>query len=342
MNLSKIGEFQLISQLFGEAAKSGNPSPLGTGFEVRQNIGDDCAVIERGDEAWLLSTDLLVEGVHFRRDWSSAEDIGHKALAVNLSDIAACGGQAAHVFLSMALPQDTELSWIQSFARSFLNLAKATGVTLIGGDTARSPRDLFFNVAVWGSAQRNSVKLRSHAKAGDVLCTTATLGDAGAGLRILQQGLPINTPEREALCQAHRRPRAAIEEGLWLGQRPEVRGMMDLSDGLASDLDRLTEASGTRAMVQTGDLVPSPALQKFCSSEKINPLELMIGGGEDHSLLSSVDASAYPRLAQDFLVRFGRPLQKIGQLSNDVGANQYLDAQNKAINVSAWTFRHFS
>ena len=208
------------------------------GFE---GIGDDCAVLPvGGDEALVFTADLLIEDVHFLRRAASPEELARKALHVNLSDVAAMGAHPVATLLSLALPADTVRSdWAERFARGYAEASAEAGVNLIGGDTTASPSGVSINVTAIGRAPFACLKRRDAARPGDVVLAAGELGASAAGLRDLLAGR-YDTP----LACLHKRPEAQVAEGEWLGRRGEVHAMMDLSDGLASDLVHILERSG--------------------------------------------------------------------------------------------------
>ena len=268
------------------------------GFE---GIGDDCAVLPVAeDEALLFTADLLNEGVHFLRSATSPRELGGKALAVNLSDIAAMGGRPVATLLSLALPPDAGEAWAEEFMEGYHALSARYGVALAGGDTTRSGQGITINVTAIGRAPLSCIKRRSAARPGDVLFTTGTLGASGAGLRDLLAGR-LDTPS----AVEHRNPRPQVEEGLWLGMRQEVHAMMDLSDGLASDLRHILDRSGVGAEVH---------LEQIPVAEG-SDLRTAACGGEDYKLLFTADAEGAGRLETAFLQRFGTPLHPLGRIT---------------------------
>lgn len=214
------------------------------GFE---GIGDDCAVLPIGeDEALLFTTDLLNEGVHFLRAATSAHELGRKSLAVNLSDIAAMGGRPVATLLSLSLPADTTDDWAIEFMEGYRELSEEFDVALIGGDTTRSESGIVINVTAIGRADIAHIKRRNDARAGDTIFVAGELGASGAGLRDILAGR-CDTP----LAAIHRNPQPQVAEGIWLGAQPEVHAMMDLSDGLASDIRHILERSHCGAVLDT-------------------------------------------------------------------------------------------
>lgn len=286
-------EFGFIDKICARFAEL----PL-NGFE---GIGDDCAVLPVADgDALLFTADLLNEGVHFLRRATSARELGGKALAVNLSDIAAMGGRPVATLLSLALPPDAGETWAEEFMEGYRTLSERYGVALVGGDTTRSGQGITINVTAIGRAPMSCIKRRSAARPGDVLFTTGALGASGAGLRDLLAGR-LDTPA----AVEHRNPRPQVEEGLWLGMRREVHAMMDLSDGLASDLRHILDRSGVGAEV---------LLERVPVAEG-SDLQTAACGGEDYKLLLTADAEGAGQLADEFLKRFGSPLHPLGRIT---------------------------
>lgn len=286
-------EFGFIDKICARFAEL----PL-NGFE---GIGDDCAVLPVADgDALLFTADLLNEGVHFLRRATSARELGGKALAVNLSDIAAMGGRPVATLLSLALPPDAGETWAEEFMEGYRALSERYGVALVGGDTTRSGQGITINVTAIGRAPLSCIKRRSAARPGDVLFTTGALGASGAGLRDLLAGR-LDTPA----AAEHRNPRPQVEEGLWLGMRREVHAMMDLSDGLASDLRHILDRSRVGAEV---------LLERIPVAEG-SDLQTAACGGEDYKLLLTADAEGAGQLADEFLKRFGSPLHPLGRIT---------------------------
>ncbi len=292
------------------------------GFE---GIGDDCAVLPIGNrEALLFTTDLLTEGVHFLRAATSARELGRKSLAVNLSDVAAMGGRPVATLLSLSLPADTTDDWAAEFMEGYRELSERFGVALVGGDTTRSESGIVVNVTAIGRAETSHIKRRSDARAGDTIFVSGELGASGAGLADLLAGR-YDTP----LAAIHRNPQPQVAEGLWLGTRPEVHAMMDLSDGLASDIRHILERSHCGAELDT-ERIPVAARAD---------LRLAACGGEDYKLLFTAEPAEADRLATDFENRFGVPLYPIGRITD--GAELVWRQNGRPIELDWHGFSHF-
>ena len=219
---------------------------------VRVGIGDDCAVLEPAAGSLLLATtDLLIEDVHFRRRWATPTDIGWKSLAVNVSDIAAMGGRPRWGLIALACPEAVTVEEAEAFYTGVQALATEHDVAIVGGDTSSSPRGWVVNVTLLGEAVRAPI-VRSTARVGDVIAVTGSLGRSAAGLALLEANpapAGVGGDARADVTSAHLRPRPRTREGLWLSEAGGVTSMIDLSDGLATDLGHLCEESGTGARV---------------------------------------------------------------------------------------------
>ncbi|MDI6850194.1 MAG: thiamine-phosphate kinase [Candidatus Saccharicenans sp.] len=335
LTIEDLGEFGFIARFSTDFLKNLPPTVLG--------IGDDCAVLPwKGRKKLLITTDLLVEGVHFLRDKISAADLGHKALAVNLSDIAAMGGRPRWAFLSIAIPTGTPIAWLDDFFRGWKRLGRRTGVHLLGGDTTASKGGLVINVVVAGETDQRYLKYRSAARPGDVVAVTGDLGDSEGGLRLILKktspaGLP---PDERYLIRRHCRPRPHLEEGRFLARQPEVRAMMDVSDGIDSDLRRIMERSGCGVKIYLENLPLSPALKRCARRLGWNLDEVAAAGGEDYCLLLTVARNDFPALARRFYRRFRRPLAAIGLITDEKNRLRYFRNQLPVI-LGKSGFDHF-
>ncbi len=314
-----MGEFELIAAI----ARSCRTLP-DNGFE---GIGDDCAVLPvGGGEALVFTCDALCEGVHFLRDAISPEALGAKTLAVNLSDVAAMGVRPVATLLALSLPADLDAGWAERFVAGYTAASERSGVALVGGDTTRSTSGVVLSVTAIGRGPAAHLKRRRDARIGDAIFVTDRLGASAAGLRDLLAGR-CGTP----LAEIHRTPQAEIEAGPWLGEQPAVHAMMDLSDGLASDLRHILAASHCGAAIDL-DAIPVAAGAT---------LDDALGGGEDYKLLLTASATAADALASAFEARFGRPLYRVGRIeATDDGALRWLRDGNPV--AGDWLgFRHF-
>jgi thiamine-monophosphate kinase len=273
---------------------------------VRLGIGDDAALAEvkRGQEL-ILTTDLSIEDVHFKRHLHSAHAVGHRALARSLSDIAAMGGTPRYALVSLALSQRLTRAWVEEFYRGMLALARRFGTALIGGDTAIVSGATTIDVIVAGEVPRREVLRRSGARPGDQIYVSGRLGFSALGLRLLKSRTRIRGAEQKQALQAHLYPEPQCSLGRFLSERRLASALMDVSDGLSTDLARLCEASGVGARLHAASL-PGPAIEDAAEG-----LELALHGGEDYQLLFAVPPSKAPHLPRQFR---GVPLHWIGEI----------------------------
>ena len=263
------------------------------GFE---GIGDDCAVLPvGGGESLVFTTDMLAEGVHFLRTATSARELGRKSLAVNLSDVASMGARPIATLLSLSLPDDATGAWAEEFMQGYRELSQEFGVTLAGGDTTRSAAGITINVTAIGRAADTHIKRRSGARPGDVIFTAGALGASGAGLRDILAGR-YDTPA----AAIHRNPRPQVAEGLWLGRRHEVHAMMDISDGLSSELLHICKQSHTGCRIYEERIPIDYQTAVMAEEFNMSLITAALNGGEDYELLFTVplakhdDISALP------------------------------------------------
>ncbi|MGO9776442.1 MAG: thiamine-phosphate kinase [Terracidiphilus sp.] len=252
---------------------------------VFTGIGDDCAVIRllpgrqsRSAEI-LVTTDFTLEGIHFRRDWHPPESVGHRCLARGLSDIAAMGGQPVAAFLSLALPRDLPQVWVGRFLHSLISLAKRFGVRLAGGDTAESPNGILADIIVVGTAPKGKSVLRSGARPGDRIFVSGDLGGSAAAVVRMQANPKKKLNPRE--YPRHFYPEPRIELGRILREKGLASAMVDISDGLSTDLAHLCEESGVGAELESA-LIPRA---RVGNPAREVDLELALHGGEDYELL---------------------------------------------------------
>ena len=293
-------------------------------------IGDDCAVIPAGESEFIYSTDMLIEGVHFLRNASSPEDIGWKSLAVNLSDIAAMGGTPTATFLSVALPKDVQGEWAERFIAGYAELSRKFNVPLLGGDTTSSLRDIAINVGVLGRASLGKSVKRSGASVGHGIYVTGILGDSAGGLQAILNNWD-KTQEVDSLIESHIKPMPRIDEGQALMNTGLIGAMMDISDGIASDLRHILNASGVGAEVHLDRIPMTDNLKWACEKYGKNAYALAVGGGEDYELLFTAPVGI------EDLVDF--PIYRIGEI---VPGNSFIWLENgNAVDFDVQGFNHF-
>jgi thiamine-monophosphate kinase len=266
-----LPEKTLIRRLRDQVAKR-RPGFPGIG------IGDDCAVVSiPGGHQALVTTDFSLENIHFRRTWHPPESVGHRCLARGLSDIAAMGGEPLAVFLSLALPRNLPQSWVDRFLRGLMKLASHFKVELAGGDTAESRSGVLADIAVLGSVPKGRAVLRSGARPGDRIYVTGELGASAATLDLLSRGKKL----RPLDYGRHFYPTPRIVVGRFLREKGLASAMIDLSDGLSTDLSHICEESGVGAEIEA-DVIP---LAKLGKTGRRVGLRFALHGGEDYELL---------------------------------------------------------
>ncbi|MFH1596068.1 MAG: thiamine-phosphate kinase [Pseudomonadota bacterium] len=272
--------------------------------EVILGIGDDCAAISLDGSDYLLWTmDTLVEGVHFDLSYTPLEKLGWKALAVNLSDIAAMGGEPRYALLSLGWPPRRDRAGALTLADGLARAAREYGVAVIGGDTVASPGGLAVTLTLTGVVDAAQMLRRAGAQAGDLVYVTGTLGEAAAGLEILKRGVEMDQELKEALIEAHLAPRPQLQAGRVLARQGLATALIDLSDGVATDLSHLCRASGVGARIRGAAVPISAGLAAAASLLGRDPLQLALTGGEDYQLLFTCP----PALAASCPGLFPRP-----------------------------------
>jgi thiamine-monophosphate kinase len=279
-----LPEKALIAQI-RRMAGSGKKKQAGrsvrlTRSAISTGIGDDCAVLRLapGHDS-LVTTDFSLEGIHFRRNWHSPELVGHRCLARGLSDIAAMGGKPVAAFLSLALPRDLPQAWVRRFARGLISLAGKYGVALAGGDTAQSPNGILADIIVLGSVPEGKAILRSGARPGDRIYVSGELGGSAAAV-VRMMASPATKLQRRDYPR-HFSPDPRVELGGILRERRLATAMIDLSDGLSTDLAHLCEESGVGAELEAGSI---PRARVGRPARAVD-LDLALHGGEDYELL---------------------------------------------------------
>ena len=285
-----------------------------------KGIGDDCAVLRISPaHETLVTTDFSLEGIHFRREWHSAKFIGHRCLTRGLSDIAAMGGVPIAAFLSLALPPKLSQAWVNRFMKGLLALAGQHNVTLAGGDTAQSPSGVLADIIVLGSIPRGKAILRSGAKPGDAIYVTGSLGASAAWLKQLLQG---HKPRRMPNSLF---PQPRLQTAQFLRQKHLATAMIDLSDGLSTDLSHICEESGVGAELWQ-DAIPRATIKKSTVA-----LEAALHGGDDYELLfTAPERKAVPSQIA------GVPAQKIGRIVSGQSIFLLNKSGRKVLSPEGW------
>ena len=327
--LQEIGEFGLINRIRKWTSTS-DPALL-------KGIGDDVAVIEIGEKVWLVTTDLLIEDIHFELTWTDPFHLGRKALFVNLSDIAAMGGIPKYFLISLGVPKNLSLSFLSSFYRGLKDGARRFGVDLIGGDTSVSKK-IIINICLLGEGKRGSVLFRSGARVGDDLFVSGYLGDAAFGLKILQKGRLGG--RLKGLIKKHLSPSPRIQLGQVLARNHWATAMIDVSDGLLIDTNHLLEESGVGARIWEDRIPLSKLYQKWIHSFSKSPYRFALSGGEDYELLFTAPPEMRRRILHVAL-SLKIPITQIGRIVPKKEGLHLIRKDGKEYSPSRLGFEHF-
>jgi thiamine-monophosphate kinase len=285
MKVNQIGEFGLIDLIKKRILSKDN--------QVLVNIGDDAAVLKPSkDKLLIFTTDTLMEKVHFDLKYFTFEQIGWKAMVANLSDIAAMGGLPKFALVTLGLPQSTSVENVISIYDGMINIAKRYDCKIIGGDTLFSPQGIMISIALLGEVEKNSLVKRTGAKMGDLICVTGDLGEAQAGLEFLKR-FPHRKP---ALVKKHLNPFPRINEARTLVKSLKITSMIDISDGLSSELFHLTEENHLGATIYEEKIPISPNCIKAGNLLKRSPLLWALSSGEEYELLFTFGRKKLPQL----------------------------------------------
>lgn len=321
------GEFELIDRIRQRAAN---------GAGLRIGIGDDCSVIDLPPQQELLtSMDLLLEGVHFRLDWTDLHRLGRKAVSVNISDIAAMGGRPLYLYLGLGIPPGFDEAQLDQFLDGVMEALEEYKTSLAGGDTCRSATSLTLSVCIQGVCPAGQSVCRDGALPGEDIWVSGSLGDSGLALKKLQEGL---LPEPQ-LAERHFNPRARCELGQELGLRRLATAMLDLSDGLMGDLGHLLRASGCGARIELEKLPLSGSFRRALKSDP-SLLDLAIGAGEDYELLFTARSADRQRL-EELAIELKLPLLRIGCITTG-SELEFRTAQGQIYQPGVTGYNHFS
>jgi len=325
MKVSELGEFGLIDLIKKMAGGEGDENLL-------VGIGDDAAAW-RGDALIQLATvDSFIQDVHFPSGLASWKELGWKAMAVNLSDIAAMGGLPRYALVSLALPDNTEVDDITALYTGMLELAKQFGVAIVGGDISRAPL-VIITITVLGSSQKKQILSRSSAEAGELVAVTGELGAAAAGLEMLTKGLKFDPQVTAGFRNAFLHPLPRIAEGqLLVGQG--VKTAIDLSDGLVSDLSQVCKSSRVSARIEAERVPVEPRVKAEFGEQA---LELALAGGEDYELLFTAKAEVIERVKR----KAACPITVIGEILAGNKGVTVVDSQGKPVSLARKGWEHF-
>jgi len=312
LKFREIGEFGFIDSIKEQCVTSLKG--------VVKGIGDDCAVFgPYSGRVLLFTTDMLIEDIHFLRDRITPYQLGWKAIAVNLSDIAAMGGEPLYCLISLGIPVEMDVELIQDFYKGMKDICERYRVNIVGGDTVASPDKLTINVSLIGDAKEGEVLYRSGARPGDKIYLTGNVGDSSAGLKILKNEISPPRSMSSHFLKTHNEPKPLIETGRIVATSRLASSMIDLSDGLLSDLGHICEESRVGALLFGSKIPLSSELKLLASRANFNPLDLALSGGEDYLLLLTVPEANTHDLELLFEDNRPSPLYLIGEMTEEQG-----------------------
>ena len=328
--ITELGEFGLIARITADL-----PQPT----DVIAGVGDDAAILDMGcDELLVATCDAQVEDTHFRLRHTNAYDIGRRALAVNLSDIAAMGARPRFALISLLLPPTLDVAVLDSIYAGLWEEAAQFDVALVGGNIARNAERLIIDITLLGTGTRNRLLRRNNAKPGEVVMVTGSLGTAAAGLLVLEdEQLAAKVPAESlavALAAQHT-PTPRVVAGQWLAQYGVTTGI-DVSDGLAADLSHICEASGVGAHVEAEALPIQPGVATIATLAGRDPEDLALFGGEDYELLFTVPADHADALAHELFVATGVKATAIGTICEDAAITLFRQGKPSPLLSTGW------
>lgn len=328
------GEFTLIRAMHEHWKKS----------NVAGDFSDDAAILPLdSDQVLSVTTDMLIEGRHFKAEWSSPEDIGYKSVAVNLSDIAAMGSRPLYLFSSLGLEtKNTEKEQFHAFISGMEQACLDFSCTIEGGDTTRSEHGMVISITAIGKSSKANIKKRNAAIAGDIIAVTGSIGDAAGALELLylDQQKKDRSPEAESLYKKLHRPKPRVDEGIWLGKQPQVHAMMDLSDGLSGDIRHITSASKCGAVIDIERLPVSSALNDISENMGWSAQNLAATGGDDYELLFTVSAEKWDEFCRKAEAELNIPVTGIGTITTDTDDVQFKN-KGKVLTDPLGGYDHF-
>ena len=305
-------------------------------------VGDDCAVIPKDSKSsWLISTDGLVEDVHFSLNTISPQNLGAKSVKVNISDIAAMGGIPRFILFSCAIPPHLNDSFIEKYIEGVKNQISQYGIYGIGGDTVSSKSKFFISVTIIGEAKNDRIKYRHTAKIGDIICLTGKPGLSATGLKLLNKQIKPTSEVSKRLIEKHHLPYIYSEEARFLAQYQDVHAMMDCSDGLNKDLNRLCIASNCSASISVEQIPMDQDLEAVSKESNWDINEFLLTGGEDYILIFTVNSKALQFLDDTYLSRFNKKFYQIGHTISKKEKSVFYSMGGMPFANTYQDFKHF-
>jgi len=333
----QIGEFGLIGRI---AAVLGAQVAQG----VVKGIGDDVAVLDVSGPEYLLATcDVQIEGVHFIRHATTPYQLGRKIVAINVSDIAAVGGYPRWGLVSLAVPGDTEVSYIEELYLGMREQAVLAGASVVGGNLSGMGSGIALDFTLLGAITPELLVLRSTARNGDAILITGSPGESRAGLELVRRPeIELSMETRRKLLERHLCPQPRLAEGQLLARSGQVSAMIDVSDGVLGDLGHICESSGKGAEIEVSGLPVSPLVLEVAPAAGADALEWVLSGGEDYELLFTASPTDVPMLQKMLLDQTGTACVQIGRITAQAGELWLRLADGKRVARSAKGWDHFA
>lgn len=336
-DVSTLGEFGLIDELTRDN-KSQNQTTL-------KSVGDDAAVILNNDEVTVVSTDMLVEGIHFDLMYTPLKHLGYKSVVVNLSDIYAMNAIPTQITVSIAISNKYSLEALQEFYDGIYTACKLYKVDLIGGDTTSSPKGMAISITAIGQAKKDKIVYRNGAKKGDILCVTGDLGASYLGLQILERekqvylahpGVQPELEKSQYLIERQLKPEAQMGAILYFEKEGVIpTSMIDVSDGLASELMHICKQSGTGAFIEEGKVPIHPDTERTALEFKLDPITCALHGGEDYELLFTIDEKDLEK------IRYMPEVFIIGEITDAIDGIKLHTTGGNMHDITAQGWNHF-
>jgi thiamine-monophosphate kinase len=306
-------------------------------------VGDDTAVLRTSENRFLLATcDVQIEGIHFTLDAFSPQQIGRRAAAVNLSDIAAMGGTPTFAIVSLAVPGQTKPELLDGIYAGLNAALRERGAEIVGGNTSKLPERIAIDVTLLGDVPKDKVLTRTGARSGDALCVTGSLGASAAGLELIgnNQFPDLDEAIRQAAVNAHVEPTPRLAEGTFLGGTGRVTACIDISDGLYGDALHIAEESGVTVCIDADRIPIAEAAVEVAGSAGVDAVQLALGGGEDYELLFTVPHGAADDILGELAQATGTPSTVIGNIQNGPAEVKIIKA-GQPVGIAVSGFDHF-
>lgn len=335
MQINQLGEFGLIKRISQILPKAGK--------DVMVGIGDDVAMVHpEPGRNWLTTCDIQVEGVHFLREVITPKDLGWKAMAINLSDIASSGGRPRFAMISLGLPQNLEVSYVDELYAGISESAIEFGVDIVGGNISKSKNNLFIDIFLMGDVLPDKMVTRSGARPGDKILVSGKVGDAAAGVSlILNQELKADPVYAKKANLRRDRPTPRVKAGQVISESGLATAMVDVSDGLFGDLKHIYEMSGVGGRIYLDRMPVEPENKKLAKIVKQNEYGFALFGGEDYELLLTAREDQTLNLKRLVEMETGVPLTIIGEIVEDPKIQSWVNERGQAIQINKGSWDHF-